>query len=87
MVNIIIDQEKCTGCRACELACSFHHIKSFNRSISSIKVSRDENKREISIMIKETPGKVSRPCDVCYNEAELLCAKYCTMDVLKVVDN
>ncbi len=31
--------EKCTGCRACELACSFKHHQEFNPAKSAIQVS------------------------------------------------
>jgi anaerobic carbon-monoxide dehydrogenase iron sulfur subunit len=34
-----INQEKCTGCRACEIACSFKHHGEFNPTKSNIHVS------------------------------------------------
>jgi|YelNatPaOPRAMG01_1025707.scaffolds.fasta_scaffold275976_2 Fe-S-cluster-containing hydrogenase component 2 len=40
--NIIIHPEKCTGCRLCELYCSFHHFKVNNPSRSRIHVIRSE---------------------------------------------
>ncbi len=33
-----IDPGKCTGCKQCEMACSFEHEGSFNPSLSRIKV-------------------------------------------------
>jgi carbon-monoxide dehydrogenase iron sulfur subunit len=34
---------QCTGCRICELVCSFFHYKIFNPSLSRIKVITDES--------------------------------------------
>ena len=39
MTRIIhVDPSKCTGCRLCELVCSFHHTGVFKPSASRIKV-------------------------------------------------
>jgi len=38
---LLIDAEKCTGCRACELICSFYHVARFNPRRSRICVLRD----------------------------------------------
>ena len=35
---------QCTGCRICELVCSFTHYNIFNPSLSRIKVITDESK-------------------------------------------
>ena len=34
---------QCTGCRICELVCSFFHYKIFNPALSRIKVITDES--------------------------------------------
>jgi ferredoxin len=46
---ILTDVSRCKGCRACELACSFHHSgrRSFSPSASSTRVSRDNDTAEI----------------------------------------
>ncbi|MEA1960448.1 MAG: 4Fe-4S dicluster domain-containing protein [Bacillota bacterium] len=36
--SIVIQPEKCTGCRTCELVCSFHHTGEFNPARSRISV-------------------------------------------------
>ncbi|MFC2070564.1 4Fe-4S dicluster domain-containing protein [Chloroflexota bacterium] len=40
---LVIDYEKCTGCRACELACSVFHTGASNPSRSRIKVIKWED--------------------------------------------
>jgi carbon-monoxide dehydrogenase iron sulfur subunit len=39
---LVIDYEKCTGCRECELACSVYHTGASNPSRSRIKVIKWE---------------------------------------------
>jgi carbon-monoxide dehydrogenase iron sulfur subunit len=67
-----LDPKKCKGCLRCELACSFHKSghKFFNLEISSTKITRNNNNKEITMMIDET-------CDLCENEKIPLCIKYC----------
>jgi carbon-monoxide dehydrogenase iron sulfur subunit len=40
---LVIDQQKCTGCRQCELVCSVFHTGSSNPSRSRIKVVKWEH--------------------------------------------
>jgi len=50
MGKLIFNYEKCTGCRACELACSFHKEGFFAPSKSRIKIVRiDEEGLDIPI--------------------------------------
>lgn len=39
MTDILVT-EKCTGCRSCELACSYHHRQVFMPCIASIHVQQ-----------------------------------------------
>lgn len=39
---LIIDIERCTGCRNCELACSVAHTNTFNPRRSRIQILKDE---------------------------------------------
>jgi len=58
---IAIDVAACTGCRMCELVCSFHHKGVFSPELSSIKVSRNNRTGEIQIFLDNT-------CDLCQEE-------------------
>jgi Fe-S-cluster-containing hydrogenase component 2 len=40
---LIVDHEKCTGCRLCELVCSVFHTGASNPSRSRIRVIKWEN--------------------------------------------
>lgn len=40
--RLIITAEKCTGCRHCELVCSFEHEGVFNPELSRIRVIRND---------------------------------------------
>jgi benzoyl-CoA reductase subunit BamC len=44
MKKILVDFNKCTGCRSCELICSLHHYKVINPKKSRIRVIRDFEK-------------------------------------------
>ena len=67
-----LNPAKCKGCRACEMACSFHHSgrTSFQPSTSSTQILRDNDTGHITIELDET-------CDLCQGEETPLCVKYC----------
>ena len=49
--QLMIHPEKCTGCRTCELFCSFGHTKQFNPKLSSVTVmAYDEAAVAIPVM-------------------------------------
>ena len=73
---IIVNTEVCSGCRTCELACSFHHKGVFSPDTSSIKVSRDNQNGNIELSIDST-------CDSCKGETRPLCVEYCVYEALK----
>jgi Fe-S-cluster-containing dehydrogenase component len=76
---ILLDPERCQGCRICEAACSFHHTqhKAFNPSLNSTHVSRDNDNAVITLTIDET-------CDLCEGEITPLCVKYCAYGARRV---
>ena len=67
--------KNCYACKTCELACSYHHTGTFQPSISSISVERDH-------LNGEWKWTLSDSCDLCQNEKEPLCVKYCVRGAL-----
>ena len=39
---LVVNPDKCAGCRTCELMCSFEHTKTFNPRLSSVTVMHYE---------------------------------------------
>ncbi len=44
---LVIDVERCTGCRNCELACSMRNVRSFNPARSRIQILKRETQNLI----------------------------------------
>ena len=78
-------QERCTGCRVCELVCSYHFTGAFGRKAGAIEVSRDEPKAEFVPIIRKKPKKLQRACDLCEGEETPLCVKYCVVGAVQVM--
>jgi Fe-S-cluster-containing dehydrogenase component len=79
----MIHEDRCTGCRACELACSYHFARLFNRKISSIEVTRYFDEGQINIRIHKTPAQARRACDLCAGDQTPMCAKYCATNAIE----
>ena len=43
MKHLVVRPEKCTGCRTCELMCSFGHYQQFNPRLANISILEYEN--------------------------------------------
>ena len=88
MFNLIADSAKCTGCRACEIACSYHHGKLFSFRLASLRIQRVEREGKISILLYEDLTKKERgkrfPCDLCADEPVPMCVKYCVPGAITV---
>ncbi len=76
--ELVVHPELCSGCRACELVCSFHHRRTFSRGKSSVYVKRNERKGVFEIMVE---GR-SPACDLCEGEKHPLCVQFCFMKAL-----
>ena len=76
----------CTGCLICEMACSFHHIRKFSRSQSSIRVNKSifapEKGPQITILYKKVDRNLA--CDLCNQEENPLCIRFCPEGVLRL---
>lgn len=70
------DPGRCTGCRACEVACSFYHTGAFQPSAASIRVERSEADGSIWLVLLST-------CDGCQGEDLPWCVRYCSRGVLE----
>jgi len=40
---LVIDEEKCTGCRMCEVVCSWWHEQEFNPALARIQIVSDKS--------------------------------------------
>ena len=76
-MKIIRKNELCYACKTCELACSYHHTKTFWPAKSSITVSRNPQDGSIKWHVDLT-------CDKCNNEKEPLCVRWCIYGALQV---
>ena len=73
--RLIIKPEKCTACRSCEIACSYHFKKEFNPNETQIRILFDPQSG--FLRINQGDG-----CDLCKNEKSPLCVKYCVRGAL-----
>ena len=73
-----MDEALCTGCAACELACSFRLRGRFQPAGSAIAVYRDDRDGAVEIRLGDE-------CDLCAEEADgPLCVKYCAPGALSL---
>jgi anaerobic carbon-monoxide dehydrogenase iron sulfur subunit len=71
---LIVDADKCTGCRICELVCSISHHGEFNPKKSYVRVIKNKE-MDINIIT------VSTKCDYCGE-----CIESCLPEALTFVD-
>lgn len=72
-----LDMTSCSGCRTCEMACSFRHQGEFIPSISSIKILDKEDEPGFGILFVEENDGQAIPCDGCRELEVPLCIQYC----------
>jgi Fe-S-cluster-containing dehydrogenase component len=86
MSRLATDNKKCTGCGLCEMVCSYHHTRSFDRKRSSVQIRRREHSGEFEIAICEERSRFPI-CDLCSNEISPLCAKWCWQKAIIIGEN
>ncbi|MFC1803508.1 4Fe-4S dicluster domain-containing protein [Thermoproteota archaeon] len=69
MYALLVDIDKCTGCMVCVMECSFYHEQAYSRSLSRIRIKRNEEK-ELSVPLM---------CEQCGVPA---CVYACPVDAL-----
>jgi Fe-S-cluster-containing hydrogenase component 2 len=67
---IVVNEKNCTGCRACEFACSFQQKKSFHYNFSLIRIIK--NKENEGFFIP----------NLCHHCKDTPCAKECPTDAI-----
>jgi len=72
---VAVSLQQCTGCRACELACSWHQGQTCQPERSHIRAYRDNRTGEIQVVLKSS-------CDGCVGEEYPLCVKFCAPEAL-----
>ena len=70
---LIVDIDKCTGCRICELVCSMAKLGEYKPSASYIRVMKNKD-MDINIVALGTK------CDYCGE-----CVKWCLPEAIKLV--
>ena len=71
------DMPTCGGCRTCEIACSFHHIKAFAPSVSSIRILNKGDGVGYRVLFVEEDDKSARACDGCSGLDIPYCVEVC----------
>ena len=67
---LVADPALCTACRACEVACHFHHTQTFGTAHSSIRVEYDPEASTVQIHFLPS-------CDFCATAAVVACVAAC----------
>ncbi len=67
---LFVNSRKCTGCRTCELVCSFEHFGVFSYDKSAVELKKDEEYGKTEIVL-------CRHCD------DPKCVEICPTDALK----
>lgn len=78
VVRVVRNPKACYGCRACEIACSFHHQKAFSPGGGSIRVAKDHRTGSIHWQLDSS-------CDLCEGEDRPLCVRFCAYEALNMV--
>jgi Fe-S-cluster-containing dehydrogenase component len=67
----------CSGCRSCELACSFHHSKKFQPPISSIEIKTTPVRAGFTATLYKVGVYGHVGCDRCIGLPVPMCVQFC----------
>ena len=76
--KVTFETETCGGCRSCELACSFHHMKNFQRGISSIVITDVPKSTNTNLTFYRESIDNRMACDMCKGLDVPLCIQFCS---------
>ncbi len=76
--KIIFEEELCTGCSCCELACSFHLKQQFSPGESAITIIKGLNQGS------PLTCHISGDCDICPDLEQPACVKSCWPGALQL---
>jgi Fe-S-cluster-containing hydrogenase component 2 len=68
--TLSVEAGLCTACRACEMACHYHHLGTFGAEAASILIDFNADSGEVRIQFDSS-------CDDCSQESGPQCARYC----------
>jgi Fe-S oxidoreductase len=71
-MDMPVEMPSCTGCKTCEMACSFKHKQEFNPKLSAIAVVPNDKKAGYLILINREDPNRAIDCTGC-----LECLKLC----------
>ncbi len=81
--EITVDLDKCTGCKACELGCSFHLRRHYNPEHSAIRIWMEDTEGHVDVEIINDPDIAV--CDGCVGEPQgEQCEYYCKPNAVTV---
>ena len=69
--------DACGGCRSCEMACAFHHMKVFQRHLSSLDVTTIPRTLEHTLTFYRESVDGHIACDMCKGLETPLCVVFC----------
>jgi len=75
--RIAVNAAACTACRACEIACHYHHSGTFGTSRRSLRVMFEPDDGALQIAFQAT-------CDGCANEPGPRCVAACVPGALSL---
>ena len=74
--------QKCAACGICELACSYHHDRSFSRVSSSIEIRKSDATGDVDIILLKDKTSSRKACDDCADEKVPLCVHWCPVGAI-----
>ncbi len=81
-MNLLPD--RCTACRICEMACSFHHEGLYRPAVSSIEIRKQADQGRVEILIHNQGGGLRLGCDGCSGESLPQCIKWCPVEAITI---